>query len=51
MSFPRKTEKQFEKSKVYPSFKDNIWGTDVGGMQLISKYNKGIGFLLYVIDI
>ena len=30
----------------YSSFKDNIWGVDLAYMQLISKYNKGIRFLL-----
>ena len=24
---------------------DNIWGADPAGMQLISKFNKGIRFL------
>ena len=32
-------------------FKDNIWGTDLADMQLISKFNKGFRFLLCVIDI
>ena len=27
---------------MYSSFKDNICGVDLGDMQLISKYNKGI---------
>ena len=36
--------KKFEKRKVYSSFKDNIWG--VGLMSLISKFNKGIEYLL-----
>ena len=36
---------------MYSSFKDNIWGVDLGDMQLISKYNKGIRYLLYVIDL
>ena len=39
------------KKKVYSSFKDNIWGVDLAGMQLISKYNKGIRYLLCVIDL
>ena len=42
---------KFEKRKVYSSFKDNIWGDDLVDVQLISKYNKGIRFLLCVIDI
>ena len=36
---------------VYSRFKDNIWGADLGDMQLISKFNKGFRFLLCVIDI
>ena len=43
--------KKFEKRKVHTAFKDNIWGTDLADMQLLSKYNKGIRFLLCVIDI
>ena len=30
---------------------DNIWGADLAYMQLISKFNKRIRFLLRVIDI
>ena len=36
---------------VYSSFKDNIWGADLAGMQLISKYNKEIRYLLCAIDL
>ena len=43
----RKTETR----KLYSSFKDNIWGTDLGDMQLICKFNKRLQFLLCVIDI
>ena len=32
----------FEKRKVYSSFKGNIWGADLADKQLISKYNKFI---------
>ena len=28
-----------------------IWSADLVDMQLISKYNKGIRFLLYIVDI
>ena len=42
--------RKFEKRKVYSTFKDNIWGVDLADMQLFSKYNKGIRFLLCVID-
>ena len=43
--------RKFEKRKVYSTFKDNIWGVDLADMQLLSKYNEGIRFLLCVIDI
>ena len=37
--------------KVYSSFKDNIWGVDLANMQLISKYNKGVRYLLCAVDL
>ena len=43
--------KNFKRRKVYSSFKDNIRGVDLADMQLISKYNKGIRYLLCVIDL
>ena len=43
--------RKFEKRKLHLSFIDNIWGADLPDMQLISKYNKGIRFLLCVIVI
>ena len=43
--------RKFEKRKVHAAFKDNIRGTDLADMQLLSKYNKGIRFLLCVVDI
>ena len=43
--------RNFKKRTVYSGFKDNIWGTDLADMQLISKFNKGFRFLLCVIDI
>ena len=42
---------KFKKRKVYSAFKDNIWAADLADMQLLSRYNKGIRFLLCVIDI
>ena len=33
---------ELKRSRVYSSFKDNIWGVDSADMQLIRKYNKGI---------
>ena len=43
--------RKFDKRKVHAAFKDNIWGADLVDMQLLSKYNKRIRFLLCVIDI
>ena len=43
--------KKFEKGKVHATSKDNIWSADLADMQLLSRYNKGIRFLLCVIDI
>ena len=43
--------RKFKIRKVYSVFKENIWGADLADMQLLSKYNKGIRFLLCVIDI
>ena len=43
--------RKFNKRKVYSSFKDNIWGADLADMQVLSKFNKGIKYLLCVIDL
>ena len=43
--------RNFKRTKFHSSFKDNIWGADIADMQLISKYNKEIKYLLCVIDI
>ena len=47
----RQTIKKFKKRKVYSSFRDNIWGVDLADMQSLSKYNKGIKYLLCAIDL
>ena len=43
--------KNFKRRKVYSSFKDNICGVDLADMSLISKFNKGIKYLLCIIDL
>ena len=43
--------RNFKKRKVYSVFKDNIWGVDLADMQSLSKYNKGIKYLLCAIDL
>ena len=43
--------RKFEKRKLHSPFLYDMWGADLADMQLISKCNKGIHFLLCVIDI
>ena len=43
--------KKFKKRKVYSSFRDNIWGVDLADMQSLSRYNKGVKYLLCAIDL
>ena len=38
--------RKFKRRLIYSSFKDSICGADLADMQLISKYDKVIGFLL-----
>ena len=42
--------RKFNRRKVQSLFIDNIWGADLAGLQLISKFNKEFRFFLYVID-
>ena len=43
--------RKFKKRKVYSSFRDNIWGVVLADMQSLSKYRKGIKYLLCAIDL
>ena len=43
--------RKINKRKVDLSFIDSIWSADLADMQLVNKFNKGIRFLLCVIDI
>ena len=43
--------KKLQKRKVHAAFKNNICCADLADMKLLSRYNKGIKFLLCVIDI
>ena len=43
--------RKFKKRTVYSSYRDNIWGFDLTHMQSLSKYNKGIKYLLCAIDL
>ena len=37
--------------KVYSFFRDNIWGIDLADMQSLSKYKKGVKYLLCTTDL
>ena len=43
--------RKFNRRKVYSSFRDNIWGNDLADMQSLSKYRKGIKYLLWAINL
>ena len=43
--------RKFKKRKIYSSFRDNIQSVDLADMQSLSKYNKGIKYLLCAIDL
>ena len=43
--------RKFKKRKVYSYLKDNILGVDLADIQSLSKYNKGIKYLLCAIDL
>ena len=45
----KKFVKKIEKRKVHLLFIDCIWCDDLDDMQLLSQFNKGIRFLLWVI--
>ena len=47
----KSTTRKFKRGRVDSSFKGNICVVDLADMQLISKFNKVIRFLLCVIDI
>ena len=49
MNFINQLLENLKKRKVYSSFRDNIWGVDLADMQSLSKYNKGIKYLLCAI--
>ena len=42
--------RKFDKQKVYSPFIDNIWDTELADMQSISKFNKELRFLYWVIN-
>ena len=43
--------REMRKYKVYSFYLDNTWTADLEDIKLISKYKKGVRFLLCVADI
>ena len=43
--------RKFNKRKLNSTFIDDIWGADLAGMQLKSKFDKVFRFLLCIIEI
>ena len=43
--------KKFKKRKVNSLFRDNIWWVDLAHIQSLNEYNRGIRYLLCVIDL
>ena len=43
--------RKFRRRKVYVNGIDKIWAADLVDMQAFSKYNKGVKYMLTVVDI
>ena len=51
MNFINQLLENLKKEKYNSSFRDNVWEVDLADMQSVSKYNKGIKYLLCGIDL
>ena len=51
MNFIVRLLENLRERKVYSFFRNNIWDADLADMQSLSKYNKGIKYLLCAIDL
>ena len=51
MNFIGRLLENFILHRKYSYFIENIWGVDLDDMQSLSKYKKGIKYLLCAIDI
>ena len=51
MTFIVRLLENLRERKVYSFFRNNIWDADLADMQSLSKYNKGIKYLLCAIDL
>ena len=51
MNFIGRLLKNLRDKKLINFLRDNIWGVDLADIQSLSKYNKGIKYLFYKIDL
>ena len=51
MNFRNQLFENSKKRTFYSSFRENIWGVYLADRQSLSKYNKGIKYLLCAIDL
>ena len=51
MNFINQLLENLKNEKYNSSFRDTVWGVDLADMQSVSKYNKGIKYLLCGIDL
>ena len=47
----RQIIRKFKRRKVNSSFRDNIWGFNLGDIQSLSKYDKGVKYVLCATDL
>ena len=47
----RQIIRTFKRRKLYSSFRDNIWSVDLPDIKSLSKYNKGIRYLLCAFEL
>ena len=43
--------KKFKRPEIYVRFKYNIWATNLAEMGLLSYFNRGLKYFLYVMDV
>ena len=43
--------KRFKRSKACAKFKDDIWAANIDEMGILSSFNRGVKYLLCVIDV
>ena len=51
MNFINQLLEKLKKRKVYSLFEDNVWEVDLADMQSLSKFNKGIKYVLCATDL